>query len=274
MQSIESKMGNENEQWEIMIGQEVYQADSETIKQWIAEGRLLADDKIKKANLNWIEVKRVPNFRNLLSTTNPNTQIYPNIEPKLAPNAIENQHLYNQNNQSSTNPPYANPPTINNVVTSNQNPNQEPLANYVNNIRENQDLNMAIAAGIISAVVGACVWGIFVAITEYQFVFMGILAGLFVGFSVRKFGKGIDTSFGIVGAICSLICCLAGTVIASCIMVASATDTSFLKIIFNLNFNLVTLILKEGFGPIDLLIYGFAIYEGYKISFRSDYDLN
>lgn len=267
MQSIESKMGNENEQWEIMIGQEVYQADSETIKQWIAQGRLLADDKIKKANLNWIEVKRVPTFRNLLPTTNPNPN--PNILTQATPQLSDtlNQSFNNQLSQNS------------NVVAqspiadlASYSPNPEPLANYVSEIRTKQDLNMAIAAGIISAVVGACIWGVFVAITEYQFVFMGILAGLFVGFSVRTFGKGIDTSFGIVGAICSLVCCLAGTVIASCIMVASATDTSFLKIIFNLNFNLVTLILKEGFGPIDLLIYGFAIYEGYKISFRSDYD--
>lgn len=270
MQSIESKMGNENEQWEIMIGQEVYQADSETIKQWIAEGRLLADDKIKKANLNWIEVKRVPTFRNLLPTTNPNPN--PNILTQPTPQPSDTLNNQSFSNQLSQNSNVVAQSPIADLASYSPNPNQEPLANYVSEIRTKQDLNMAIAAGIISAVIGATIWGVFVAITEYQFVFMGILAGLFVGFSVRTFGKGIDTSFGIVGAICSLICCLAGTVIASCIMVASATDTSFLKIIFNLNFNLVTLILKEGFGPIDLLIYGFAIYEGYKISFRSDYD--
>lgn len=249
---------NENELWQVMIGQEIYQADNETLKQWINEGRLLADDKIKKGNLNWIEAKRVPTFRNLFSSALPNaTNAITSSTSQIAPQDYENSN--NQHFPSDL---------------TNANQNQQPLTGYISEIRANQDLNMGIAAGITSAVIGAFIWAVFTAITEYQFVLMGILAGLFVGFSVRKFGKGIDTSFGVVGAICSLFCCLSGTILASCIMVAYQTGSSLLKIVFNLNFNLIMLILREGFGPIDILIYGFAIYEGYKISFRSDYDEN
>ncbi|MEW6737917.1 MAG: hypothetical protein AB1489_41955, partial [Acidobacteriota bacterium] len=60
-------MSAPNEMWQVVVGGEVYEADTETIKQWVAEGRILPTDKVKKGNLNWIEANRVPMLRAILN---------------------------------------------------------------------------------------------------------------------------------------------------------------------------------------------------------------
>lgn len=49
--------------WQVSINGEVYEADTETLKQWISEGRILPTDKIKKGALNWNDINKVPMFR-------------------------------------------------------------------------------------------------------------------------------------------------------------------------------------------------------------------
>lgn len=56
-------MTQQNETWQVMVDKEVYDADTETLKQWIIDGRILPTDKVKKGNLNWNEAGRVPVFR-------------------------------------------------------------------------------------------------------------------------------------------------------------------------------------------------------------------
>src|SRR5687767_5845447 len=51
------------ELWQIETENGVYEADIETIKHWVAEGRVKAHHRIRKASLNWIEAHRVPALR-------------------------------------------------------------------------------------------------------------------------------------------------------------------------------------------------------------------
>ena len=53
----------EAEIWQVMCGQEIYQADLDTLKQWIAEGVVLPTDQVRKGNLRWLDAARVPSLR-------------------------------------------------------------------------------------------------------------------------------------------------------------------------------------------------------------------
>lgn len=48
------------EMWQINIGGQIYEADFEAMTQWILEGSLLPQDKVRLGNLRWIEARKVP----------------------------------------------------------------------------------------------------------------------------------------------------------------------------------------------------------------------
>jgi hypothetical protein len=56
-------MSAQPEVWRVSTVEGVFEADLETLKQWIAEGCVLPTDKVTKGNLNWIEAGRVPKLK-------------------------------------------------------------------------------------------------------------------------------------------------------------------------------------------------------------------
>ena len=53
---------NPNEVWQVEVGGKVYEAPFVELGDWIGEGSLLPQDKVRKGNLRWIEARRVPNL--------------------------------------------------------------------------------------------------------------------------------------------------------------------------------------------------------------------
>ncbi|MEO8572350.1 MAG: hypothetical protein ABI481_00150 [Pyrinomonadaceae bacterium] len=55
-------MSTENPQeiWQVEVGGQVYEAAFAELGDWIGEGSLQPDDKVRKGNLRWIEARRVP----------------------------------------------------------------------------------------------------------------------------------------------------------------------------------------------------------------------
>ena len=51
------------ERWQVDLEGKVVETDFETIKHWIAEGRITIIDKVRKGDLNWIAAGRVPSLR-------------------------------------------------------------------------------------------------------------------------------------------------------------------------------------------------------------------
>jgi hypothetical protein len=159
----------------------------------------------------------------------------------------------------------------NGQVTSAKDPvevDQMMLQGYVQEIRDNQNLTFGVIGGIAAAVVGATVWAITTALTNYQIGWMAVGVGCLVGFAVRRFGKGIDTSFGIAGAGLSLLGCLAGNLLTVCIVVSRQQSIALLDVLSRLNPEIAVELMKVTFSPMDLLFYGIAVYEGYRFSFR------
>jgi len=143
---------------------------------------------------------------------------------------------------------------------------------YMNMLRERlrsqQNLIGGILAGVVAASVGAILWAVITVATEFQIGFMAIAVGFLVGFAIRTVGKGIDTVFGIVGGVLALLGCAVGNLLAICGLLAKHNDIPYFTVLSVLEVEAVKNLMVVGFSPIDLLFYGFAVFEGYKFSFR------
>lgn len=135
--------------------------------------------------------------------------------------------------------------------------------------REYQDFPSAVIGGLLLTLVGAAIWAIITVITEYQIGYMAIGIGLMIGFGVRYFGAGIDQKFGILGAGLALFSCLLGNFFAQMGFLAQAEGITFLQAIQIFDYSYLTEVITSTFSPVDLLFYGFAIYEGYRFAFRA-----
>lgn len=49
-----------NEMWQAEVLGQIYETDFEELTQWIIEGALQPEDKVRRGNLRWLEAKRVP----------------------------------------------------------------------------------------------------------------------------------------------------------------------------------------------------------------------
>ncbi len=145
---------------------------------------------------------------------------------------------------------------------------QTKLQMMVQELKENQNLSFGIIGGIVAAAIGATIWAVITAVTNYQIGWMAVGVGFLVGYAVRISGKGIDKTFGVIGAILSLLGCAAGNLLTACILISKHEHIPFLQLVSRLNSEIVIEIMKATFNPMDLLFYGIAVYEGYRFSFR------
>lgn len=53
---------NHNEIWQVEVGGQIYEAALADLPEWIGEGSLQPDDKVRKGHLRWIEARRVPSL--------------------------------------------------------------------------------------------------------------------------------------------------------------------------------------------------------------------
>lgn len=145
---------------------------------------------------------------------------------------------------------------------------QEKFDQYVASLKREQNLPMAILVGLIASLIGAALWAVITIAAEYQIGFMAVGVGLLVGFCVRSAGKGIDKSYGIIGAVLSIFGCLLGNYLTVIGMIGKYTGLGFTTTFTTIDMGSIPSLMSETFQPIDILFYGIAVYEGYKFSFR------
>jgi hypothetical protein len=131
-----------------------------------------------------------------------------------------------------------------------------------------QNLAAAVIGGAIASLVGAAAWAGVTVATGYQIGFMAIAIGFFVGFAVRLLGKRIDPTFGVIGAVLSLLGCALGNLLAVTAIAAAHEGVTFYEAVSMLDPHLAYELMKAFFSPMDLVFYAIAVYEGYKLSFR------
>lgn len=143
---------------------------------------------------------------------------------------------------------------------------EEELLEALEQLGYEQNLPMAVIAGVIGALAGAALWGWVTMLVHAQIGWMAMAVGFFVGFAVRTFGKGLDMVFGWVGATLSLFGCVVGNLFAICGIVSSDGEVGFFEVLQNTAF--LTEAFQISFQTMDLLFYGIAAYTGYKMAFR------
>jgi hypothetical protein len=141
---------------------------------------------------------------------------------------------------------------------------------YVSELQSQQSLLGGIGGGFISAIVGAVIWAAVTVATGYQIGWMAVGVGFLVGLAVRKYGKGLTPMYGVIGAALSLFGCLLGNVLTLGGWIAQQQGLPLVDTEVALLSNPIGLgqLLMQTFHPMDVLFYGFAVYEGYKFSFR------
>jgi len=144
----------------------------------------------------------------------------------------------------------------------------DELALVLQRLRSEQNLGLGTITGAAAAAIGAAAWAAVTVLTHYQIGWMAVGVGFLVGLAVRTFGKGVDRVFGFVGAGLALLGCLVGNLLAVCGMVARQEALGFLEVLSRLDTQIVQELMIATFSPMDLLFYGIAVYEAYKLSFR------
>jgi len=121
------------------------------------------------------------------------------------------------------------------------------------------------AAGGLTAVVSAVLWAGITAVTEYQIGFMAIGVGLAVGFVVRSAGGGTTVPFRLVATVLALLGCVLGNLLVGCVFYAQAEEVGILRVLEVLDIELARDLLQATFQPIDLLFYGLAVWEAWRL---------
>lgn len=134
-------------------------------------------------------------------------------------------------------------------------------------IRDNQSLSRGIAGGVIAGLIGSILWAVISYATDYQIGWMAIGIGFLVGMAVRIMGKGIDFTFGIVGAVISFFSIVLGNLILYCVVLADFFGVSLFNTFSDLG--AVVELLVDSLEPMDYLFYGLAIFTGFKTSFTN-----
>jgi hypothetical protein len=145
---------------------------------------------------------------------------------------------------------------------------QAKIKKYIARLRDQQNLGLALAGGAIGAAVGAGLWGVITALTNFQIGWEAVGVGFLVGFAVRMLGHGIDKIYGYVGAFFSLIGCIAGNLLAVMIAVSNQSGTPLASIASHMTPAIAWDMLVADFSPIDLLFYALGLYYGYRSSFH------
>ncbi len=143
------------------------------------------------------------------------------------------------------------------------------LAYALEQLRSEENFPVAVIAGIAAAAVGAAAWTTITVLTGYQIGFMAIGVGFLVALTIRATGKGLSTKFQILGAVLSLLGCMVGNFLTVCWFIAQNEAMPFFDLLTQIDPVVIPDIMISTFSGMDLLFYGIAVYEGYRLSLRA-----
>ncbi len=127
------------------------------------------------------------------------------------------------------------------------------------------NLVLGVVAGAAAAIVGALVWAGIAYATNMVIGYIAIGIGFLVGLAMRKFGRGSTQVFGLAGAALALAGCLLGDLLTVVAMASKEMQVGMVEVFRSLPSDIMVTIIKEQ-DPIGWLIYGLAVYAGFKYS--------
>lgn len=146
---------------------------------------------------------------------------------------------------------------------------KEKLPNEIlDKLRMEQKLIPGVLSGIVVGLIGAILWGYITVLTQYQIGYMAIAIGAGVGFTIRKFGNGVDNIFGFLGSGIALFSVILGNFLSVIGFVANSEGLGLIETLVRFDYSFLPEVMAETFNVMDLVFYGIATFEGYKFSFR------
>jgi len=136
----------------------------------------------------------------------------------------------------------------------------------LNQLRRQQDLTKAIVAGVLAALLCSILWAAFTVYTTIQFRGMALLLGAGVGFAMRRTGKGIDTIFGISGAIISLIGCILGNFLSVIGFLAHENNLGYFDTLIRFDYSYFGEVMITTFDIRHIFFYILAVGIGFALS--------
>lgn len=130
-----------------------------------------------------------------------------------------------------------------------------------------QNLPMGFIGGLVAAIIGAVLWAAITVATGWQIGFVAVGVGFLVGYAVSYLGKGITPVFGYMGAGLALLGVVIGKYLTVIGLAANGLDIGYFELLTIAPVQDVIDVMISDFSVIDLLFYGIAVYEGYKLSF-------
>lgn len=135
-------------------------------------------------------------------------------------------------------------------------------------MKKKQNLGLGIAGGIGGFFIGVAAWTGIMLLVSYKLDWMALGVGLFIGFSIRISGKGVEPAFGITGGILAFLSSIAGNILTACIIFAHGKSISLFSVIRQLNLQTSLYFLKAVIGPFDVIFCIGAILLGYYFAFK------
>jgi hypothetical protein len=145
---------------------------------------------------------------------------------------------------------------------------QTLTSEIIEKIRMEQRQKWGVLSGLVVGVLGAILWGMITVMTGYQIGYMALAIGASVGLTIRIFGRGFDSIFGLWGAGISLFSVLLGNFLSIIGFVANSEGLGYIETLLLFDYSYLPQVMKETFSIIDLVFYGIALSAGYKFSFR------
>ncbi|MCD7898461.1 MAG: hypothetical protein LUH22_00875 [Bacteroides sp.] len=135
-------------------------------------------------------------------------------------------------------------------------------------LKKEENLPAGFFAGLAASIAGAIVWALISVSTGYQIGYMAIGMGFLVGYAVRWAGKGVSQVFGIVGAVLAVFGCFMGDFLSMIGYISREYDFSYFDALAATDIPFMITALVKNLFSMTALFYGFALFQGYKLSFR------
>lgn len=121
----------------------------------------------------------------------------------------------------------------------------------------------ALLAGLFSCIVVSSVWALITVNAEKQWLFMGIFAGLAVGWFVKIVSGGNNSTIGVIGAFFALFSCVLGDFLTNIGFIAKNEGMTYFQTLGTLDFSYFFEIAFLDFDFFSIMIYGLAAIEGW-----------
>lgn len=121
----------------------------------------------------------------------------------------------------------------------------------------------ALLAGLFSCIVVSSVWALITVNAEKQWLFMGVFAGLAVGWFVKIVSGGNNSTIGVIGAFFALFSCVLGDFLTNIGFIAKNEGMTYFQTLGTLDFSYFVEIAFLDFDFFSIMIYGLAAIEGW-----------